>query len=108
LAEPRSVLAGVVARLGVEVPEGLHDRRANPLAPALVVRVPAVCITVVAGVPGQIRRRPATEVAARHRLPQAGVEVLVTAPEGEEPRLMVDSGTDEPHLLVRHLERACQ
>jgi len=107
LAEVRHVLAGVVARLGLEVPERAHQLGADLLVAALVVARRRGCLAVVAVVVVQVGRRDAPLVLRRHHLAQTRVQVFAVPPrELEDPCLVVDAGTDELDLLVGHAEGA--
>ena len=91
-AEPRPVLAGVMAGLGVEVAGELHQLGADPLDGLVrVIR------------PGQ-QRLGLVDVAGRHHRPDPRDQVLAAAPERGEPGGVVHPGGVERDLVLRHAE----
>ena len=98
----------MVAGLGLEVAEVVHQRGADLLVAALVRAGGDRRLTVVTGVAAEVGGGAADDVALGHHLTQPWVEVLPAAAEAQHPRLVVDAGADVADLLVRHAEGAGQ
>src|SRR3712207_9080194 len=85
---------GVVAGLGLEVAEVVHQRGSDLLVAALVGAGGHGRLAVVAVVAEQVRGGPADDVPLGHHLPQPWVEILGAATEAQHPGLVVDPGAE--------------
>ena len=98
----------MVAGLGLEVAEVVHQRGADLLVAALVGAGGERGLAVIAVVAEQVGGGATDDVPLGHHLAQARIEVLGAATEAQHPCLVVDAGADVADLLVRHSERAGQ
>src|SRR5699024_7887376 len=106
LAEVGQVLGGVVAGLGLEVAEGVHDRGAHLFVAALVDVRALSDLRAVPVVAREVRGPAATLMLLGHHLTHPRVQVLLAAGELEDPGLVVDAGAAVGDLLVGDTEGA--